>query len=173
MSGLKQTDIANRFGVDQSDVSRIFSKHRQTGNTKDRPPSRKIQQNKCARRQGSGSDVNTEQDQFQLSACQEVGASSPYSTVQIYSQSSAIYRRQSQQTTQKTSCTDCRAQKGMCAKGPTIGPEKRTNLEPTFGVMNLDSVSTMLMGASVSGDDVAKIAIETVLSQGHMHLDGL
>ena len=37
-SGLKQTDIANQFGVGgQSDVSRILSRHRQTGSAKDRP----------------------------------------------------------------------------------------------------------------------------------------
>ena len=36
-TGLKQTDIANHFGVGQSDVSRILSKHDQTGSAKDRP----------------------------------------------------------------------------------------------------------------------------------------
>ena len=35
-SGLKQTDIANQFGVGQSDVTRILSRHRQTGIAKDR-----------------------------------------------------------------------------------------------------------------------------------------
>ena len=41
------------------------------------------------------------------------------------------------------------------------------------GVMNLNSVSTMLMGASVSGDGMARITMKTVFSQGHRHLEGL
>ena len=36
-TGLKQTDIANQFGFDQSDVSRILSELHQTGSAKDRP----------------------------------------------------------------------------------------------------------------------------------------
>ena len=36
-SGLKQTDIANQFGVGQSNVSKILSRHRQTGRAKDSP----------------------------------------------------------------------------------------------------------------------------------------
>ena len=37
------------------------------------------------------------------------------------------------------------------------------------GLVNLDSVSTMLMGVSVSGVDMANIAIKTVFSQEHRH----
>ena len=64
--------------------------------------------------QGPGSDGNAEHDQVQLLACQGMGAWSPNLIVQIHSQSSDIFCRDSQQTAQKTSSTDCQAQKGMC-----------------------------------------------------------
>ena len=112
-SGLTHTDIANQFGVGQSDVSRILSQHRQTGSTKDGPQQGRPQKDKCARAQGPGSDGNTEHDQVQLSACQGMGASPPHSTVQIHNQSSAICHRDSQRAAQKPSSTACQAQKGI------------------------------------------------------------
>ena len=39
------------------------------------------------------------------------------------------------------------------------------------GVINLNSVSTMLLDASVSGDDMVKITIKTVFSQSHRPLE--
>ena len=64
--------------------------------------------------------------------------------------------------------------KGNVCNGPNnIARDTNEFATAQGGVINLNSVSTMLLGASVSGDDVVKITIKTVFSQSHRHLEDL
>ena len=64
--------------------------------------------------------------------------------------------------------------KGNVCNGPNnIARDTNVFGTASSGVINLNSVSTMLMGAYVSVDDVVKSTIKTVLSQGHGHLEDL
>ena len=117
-SGLKQMEIVNHFDDGQSDVGRILSKHRQTGSAKDRSclggPKKQMH-----KRTGSWLGWQYITGPSPALSLPENWASSPHLTVQIHGQSLAICRTDSQQTAQKTSFTECQAQKGMCAMGPT------------------------------------------------------
>ena len=97
-SGLKQMDILNQFGDGQKD--------------------------KCTRGQCPGSHGNTEQDQVQLSAWQGMGHQlhtrlSRFTVSRWLSAAGTAQKDGPQQTAQKASSTECQAQKGMCAIGPT------------------------------------------------------
>ena len=167
-TGLKQTDIANQFGVGQSDISRILSEHHQkpavpkTGHAKEEP---KIQIH-----ERTGSWLGWQCRTWPSPALSLPGNGGMVSKLDCPdSQSVVRYLLQGfAADSPENKLHWLSGTKGNVRNEPdNIAREKYDFGTAKCVVMNLDSVSSILMG--VSGDDMAKITIKTVFSQDHRH----